>query len=386
MIGKTLGHYEILEPLGAGGMGEVYRARDTKLDRDVAIKVLPEDFATDPDRLARFEREAKLLAALNHANIAAIYGLGDEGDTRFIAMELLDGETLARRLEREPLPLPRALRDGIAIGKALHEAHRAGIVHRDLKPGNIMLTRNGVKLMDFGLAKEASPFAEADAASTAPTAAGPLTQAGALVGTVPYMAPEQLEGNEVDARADIFAFGCVLYEMITGQQAFEGRSQAAVISAILTADPAPISTLREGAPALLDHLVQKCVAKDPEERWHSASDVAGQLEWVVHHELSGRRPAEGGQRDAVAAAAPPESAVAARASSAGIARRTRRGRPLEAQPAPQLPHLVLSRAATGRASPPRGAAAAGRSSSCPRWSTPSRPPGPAWSARFPTTS
>jgi serine/threonine protein kinase/pimeloyl-ACP methyl ester carboxylesterase len=281
VVGKTLGHYEVFEPLGAGGMGEVYRARDTRLDRDVAIKVLPEAVGTDPERLARFEREAKLLASLNHPNIASIYGLDEDGGQRFIAMELVPGRSLAARLDEGPLPLVLAMRHGISICGALHEAHRAGIVHRDLKPGNIMLTGDGLKLLDFGLAKVvAAPEHTASDASCA-TAAYPHTEWGTPMGTVPYMPPEQLEGSEVDARADISAYGCVLYEMVAGRRAFQGASTAAVITAVMNSEPTPLSSMIPEVPPLLDHVVGRCLAKDADKRWHSARDLAAQLEWIT---------------------------------------------------------------------------------------------------------
>ena len=231
-----LGPYEIVSPIGAGGMGEVYKARDTRLDRTVAIKVLPEHVASDPDLQQRFDREAKTISSLNHPHICTLYDVGRQDGTAFLVMEYLEGETLAQRLTHGALPFDRALQIAIQIADALDKAHRSGIVHRDLKPGNIMLTKGGAKLLDFGLAK-LRPVATvgAVAATAAPTISSPLTGVGSIVGTFQYMAPEQLEGKEADARTDIFAFGAVLYEMLTGKKAFEGKSQASLIAAILDA-------------------------------------------------------------------------------------------------------------------------------------------------------
>src|SRR5262245_61256079 len=239
--GSRLGPYEVVSPLGAGGMGEVFRARDSRLGRDVAIKILPSHLATSPEVRARFEREAKTASSLNHPHICVVYDVGREGDTDYLVMELVDGETLAARLARGPLPVAEVLRLGIQIADALEKAHRAGVVHRDLKPGNVMLTRSGAKLMDFGLAR-ATGLASAGSSSIlgvsqSPTIAQPLTGEGTIVGTFQYMAPEQLEGREADARSDLWSFGCVLYEMTTGQRAFEGRSQASLISSIMKEEP-----------------------------------------------------------------------------------------------------------------------------------------------------
>jgi len=270
LIGKTLSHYEILEPLGAGGMGEVYRARDTKLDRDVAIKVLPEDFATDADRLARFEREAKLLASLNHANIAAIYGLEDEGDTRFIAMELVEGETLAERIARSGrIDVDEALDIARQIAEALEAAHDAGIIHRDVKPANVLLTgKGGVKVLDFGIAK--STTVEANAALT--EQATSLTVDGTLMGTPPYMAPEQIRGEEADKRADIWAFGCVVYEMLTGKGAFARETVADKLAAIIERNP-DYDTLPPDVPPSIRQLVRRCLEKDQRERLRDIGDA-----------------------------------------------------------------------------------------------------------------
>ena len=287
--GRQLGPYQIEAPLGAGGMGEVYKATDTRLDRTVAIKVLPEHVAADPELKQRFEREARTVAALNHPHICTLYDIGREGETDFLVMEYLDGETVAQRLEKGALPLDQALQVAIAIADALDKAHRQGIVHRDLKPGNIMLTKAGAKLLDFGLAK-LKPTEQAGGLSALPTQPANLTQEGAILGTFQYMAPEQLEGQEADARTDIFAFGAVVYEMVTGKKAFEGKSQASLIAAILERDPPPMSDLQAMSPALLDSVVKTCLAKDPEGRWQSAGDVGRQLEFI-----------QGGSRPSVAA-------------------------------------------------------------------------------------
>ena len=255
-------------------MGEVYRARDTRLDRTVAVKILRD---TQPDLQARFAREAKAIAALAHPNICAVYDIGREASTDYLVMECLEGETLAARLHRGALPLDQALRAAIEIGSALDKAHRAGIVHRDLKPSNVMLTTAGVKLLDFGLAKFR-------AASQSPETKATLTETlsgdGRLIGTVPYMAPEQLEGREADARSDLFAFGAVLFEILTGRRAFAGESQASVIAAILEHDPPPISTLQPLTPPTIDRIVKKCLKKDPEDRWQTARDLVDELRWI----------------------------------------------------------------------------------------------------------
>src|SRR5713226_61600 len=294
--GTRLGPYEILAPLGAGGMGEVYRARDTRLDRTVAIKILPAQFSVDPVRKQRFEREAKTISSLNHPHICTLHDIGSQDGVDFLVMECVEGETLAKRLEKGALPLEQVLKYGAQIADALEKAHRAGIVHRDLKPGNIMLTVSGAKLLDFGLAKPAAGLLGAQALSdkghltpSTPTmnlsalGAPPrtLTQQGTIVGTFQFMAPEVLQGQEADARSDIFSFGCVLYEMITGKRAFEGKSQISVASAILEKDPEPISKIQPMAPAALDHVVHECLAKDPESRWQNAADVARELRWIA---------------------------------------------------------------------------------------------------------
>ena len=290
--GTRLGPYEIVAPLGAGGMGEVYRARDSRLGRDVAVKVLPQHLSESAEVRARFEREAKTVSSLNHPNICTLFDVGrapgaaGSAGTDYLVMELVEGETLAARLGRGALPIAEALRIGSQIADALDRAHRAGVVHRDLKPGNIMLTRSGAKLMDFGLARAtgmAGPAGASGATMTAltqsPTIAAPLTAEGTIVGTFQYMSPEQLEGREADARSDIWAFGCVLYEMVTGRRAFSGSSQASLIGAIMRDSPRPISEQVPMSPPALDRVVSQCLARDPEDRWQSAADLKRALEW-----------------------------------------------------------------------------------------------------------
>ncbi len=280
--GTKLGHYEILGPLGAGGMGEVYRARDPRLGREVAIKVLPAHLAASPELRQRFEREARAVSSLNHPHICTLHDVGREGDTDFLVMEHMEGETLAARLERGALPIDLLLRTGIEIADGLDRAHRSGIVHRDLKPGNIMLTKSGAKLMDFGLARGAVAAGGPTGAalSQTPTVSQPLTAEGTIVGTFQYMAPEQLEGKEADARTDLFAFGAVLYEMATGRKAFEGKSQASLISAIMSFEPPTITTVAPMSPPALERLVRACIAKEPDERIQTAHDVKLQLQWI----------------------------------------------------------------------------------------------------------
>src|SRR5499433_783505 len=261
--GTHLGPYEITSPLGAGGMGEVYRARDTRLERTVAIKILPEQLSKDPTRKQRFEREAKTISSLNHPHICTLHDIGSQDGIDYLVMECVDGETLAKRLEKGPLPLEQVLKYGPQIADALDKAHRAGIVHRDLKPGNIMLTASGAKLLDFGLAKPAA----ASVSGMTLTATTPVTQGGTIVGTYQYMSPEQVEGKELDGRSDIFSLGAVLYEMLTGQLAFEGKSQLSVASAILEKEPTPISAVKPMTPPALDHTIRKCLAKEQQKRW-----------------------------------------------------------------------------------------------------------------------
>ncbi len=278
--GARLGPYEILAPLGAGGMGEVYKARDTRLDRTVAIKILPEALAADAQFRERFHREARAISQLDHPHICALYDVGEERGAAFLVMQYLDGVTLADRLVKGPLSVAESLTLAIQIANALDKAHHAGIVHRDLKPGNIMLTKAGAKLLDFGLAKAGGQAIAGTALSMVATTPPNLTAHGAILGTFQYMAPEQLEGKDADARSDIFAFGAVVYEMLTGRKAFEGRSQASLIAAILDHDPPPISSLFPLTPPQLDHIVKRCLAKAPDDRWQTASDVAQELKWA----------------------------------------------------------------------------------------------------------
>ena len=269
--GARLGPYEIVSPAGAGGMGEVYCARDTRLDRSVAIKVLPPDVTSDSAARQRFEREARAVAALSHPHICTLHDIGQQDGTDFLVMEYLDGETLAQRLTRGKLPLEQALQYGIEIADALAAAHKAGIVHRDLKPGNVMLTKSGAKLLDFGLAKPGVQLVGPGV--TELTTEDPLTSAGTLLGTLPYMAPEQLQAHPVDTRADVFAFGCVLYEMITGRRAFAGDAPASVIAAVLDHEPAPLTSSEDVSHPALDAIIRTCLAKNLDDRWSSGRDV-----------------------------------------------------------------------------------------------------------------
>ena len=280
--GTHLGPYEIWAVLGDGGMGEVYRARDTRLNRPVAIKVLAAGLSDDPKRRERFEREARAISSLNHPHICTLYDVGHQEGVDYLVMELLDGQTLSERLARGALPLEQALQYAVQIASALDAAHRKGIIHRDLKPANIFLARSGgpsgpptAKLLDFGIAKAVAPGAPV---ATAPPT---LTEEGTLLGTVQYMAPEQLEGREADARSDLFAFGAVLYEMLTGRRAFPGENQSKVIAAVLDSEPAPLAATQPLTPPALEHLVRTCLAKNPDERWQSAGDVKRQLEWIA---------------------------------------------------------------------------------------------------------
>jgi eukaryotic-like serine/threonine-protein kinase len=276
--GARLGPFEIGAPLGQGGMGEVYRARDARLGRDVALKILPSHVASDPEWRARLEREARALSSLSHPHICHLYDIGHHDGIDFLVMEYLEGETLDARLRRGPLPMPQVLRHGAEIAAALQAAHRTGLVHRDLKPGNIMLTRAGARLLDFGLAKPVrSPITPGVSAATM----APLTTEGTVVGTSQYMSPEQVEGREADARSDIFALGAVLHEMATGARAFDGRSAASAMAAVLERDPPPVSSLQPLAPAALDDVVRGCLAKDPDDRWQTAHDVKLQLETLA---------------------------------------------------------------------------------------------------------
>jgi Tol biopolymer transport system component len=278
--GTKLGPYEITGLLGSGGMGEVYRARDTRLERTVAIKILPAHLSSDPVRKQRFEREAKTISSLNHPHICVLHDVGSQGGVDYLVMECVEGETLAKRLEKGPLPFDQALKFGAQTADALDKAHRSGVVHRDLKPGNIMLTATGTKLLDFGLAKPVVPLASG-ATVTAASQSSPVTEQGTIIGTFQYMSPEQVEGKELDGRSDIFSLGAVLYEMVTGKRAFEGKTQLSVASAILERDPAPITSINPITPPALDHAVKKSLAKIPDERWQSASDLASELRWIT---------------------------------------------------------------------------------------------------------
>lgn len=290
--GTKLGPYEIQSVLGAGGMGEVYRALDTRLDRTVAIKVLASHLSSSPELKQRMEREARSISALNHPHICQLYDLGSQDGTDFLVMEFLEGETLAERLKKGALPLPEILKTGIAVAEALAVAHRQGIVHRDLKPANIMLTHSGAKLMDFGLAKPlgmpntgmgsgAAPSFTAMATMSGPSPLSPLTTAGSIIGTIQYMSPEQIEGKEADARSDIFAFGAVLYEMVTGKRPFAGKSQISLASSILEKDPDPVSATNPSTPPALEHVLITCLQKDPEERYLAAHDIRIELQWIA---------------------------------------------------------------------------------------------------------
>ncbi len=278
--GAKLGPYEILSRAGAGGMGEVYKARDTRLQRTVAIKVLPADRTSDPAAKQRLEREARAVAALSHPNICPLFDIGHQDGIDYLVMEFLEGETLAQRLSKGKLPLEQALQYGIQIADALAAAHKAGIIHRDLKPGNIMVTASGVKLLDFGLAKPVITLVSAAGMSMLPTTPGDVTVKGTILGTFQYMAPEQLEGEDADRRTDIFAFGAVLYEMLAGRAAFSGKTHASLISSILKDQPKPLTQLQPLATPQLDHVIARCLAKDPEARWQDATDPARELSWI----------------------------------------------------------------------------------------------------------
>src|SRR6201987_2583961 len=287
--GTRLGPYEIVAQAGAGGMGEVYRARDSRLNREVAIKVLPDHLSSSPELRERFEREARAISQLSHPHICVLYDIGQHEGSDYLVLEYLEGETLGARLRKGPLPTDQVLRYGAQIADALDKAQRRGVVHRDLKPDNIMLTKSGVKLLDFGLAKPLATAANVSN-SIATMTHSPLTTEGTLVGTFQYMAPEQLEGHEADARSDLFAFGCVLYEMATGKRAFDGKSTVSVVASIMNSEPAPVSTVAPLTPPALEWVIRKCLAKDPEERWQSAADLASEIRWIQ----------EGGSRAGVA--------------------------------------------------------------------------------------
>ncbi len=278
VFGARFGAFEVLERLGAGGMGEVYRARDTRLDRSVALKVIRASELPDRDRLERFKREARAISRLNHPHICALYDIGEQEGKAFLVMEYVAGETLASRVERGPLRIEEVLRYGVQIAEALDTAHRNGVVHRDLKPSNIMLARDSVKLLDFGLAKLRE--VDADRIGNATTMSLGLSEDGLILGSLPYMAPEQLE-KPVDARADLFALGVVLYEMVTGEAPFRGESKASLIVAILSQEPVPVTNRQPLTPALLDRTIGRCLAKSADERWQTAADLAAELQWIA---------------------------------------------------------------------------------------------------------
>ena len=296
--GIKLGPYEIQSRLGAGGMGEVYRARDTRLDRTVAIKILASHLSSSLELKQHMEREARAISSLNHPNICQLYDIGSQDGADFLVMELLEGHTLADRLRGGALPLPEVYKIGIAVAEALAFAHGHGILHRDLKPGNIMLTQATAKLMDFGLAKPLAPQSSGTGSASVPpsfTAAAtlsgpsplsPLTTAGTIIGTIQYMAPEQIEGKEADVRSDIFAFGAVLYEMATGKRPFQGKSQISLASAILEHDPAPISSVKPLTPPAFQHVVATCLQKNPDDRFQTAHDIKLQLQWIASDKSS----------------------------------------------------------------------------------------------------
>jgi serine/threonine-protein kinase len=297
--GTRLGPYEIAAAIGAGGMGEVYKARDTRLDRVVAIKILPERLASDPQFRERFDREARAISRLAHPHICTLYDVGESVGTAFLVMEYLEGETLEQRLKKGALPLDQALEIAIQIADALSVAHRQGIVHRDLKPGNVMLVNGSAKLLDFGLAKTSGAGATAAGSSMLPTTRASLTAQGTILGTLQYMAPEQVEGRDADARSDIFAFGALVFELVSGRKAFEGRSHASLMAAILGHHPPVLTSLQPLAPSSLDHIVAKCLEKDPEERWQSARDIATELKWLLSS--PGTRSASAAPRTPVSA-------------------------------------------------------------------------------------
>jgi serine/threonine protein kinase len=317
--GTKLGPYEIQSPLGAGGMGEVYRARDTRLDRIVAVKVLASHLSSSPELKQRMEREGRAISSLNHPHICQLYDIGSQNGTDYLVMEFLEGETLAERLRKGAVPLAEVFKIGIAVAEALAVAHRSGIVHRDLKPGNIMLTAGGAKLMDFGLAKplgmqnsgtgtgSAAPSFTAAATMSGPSPLTPLTTAGSVIGTIQYMSPEQIEGKEADARSDVFAFGAVLYEMEAGKRPFQGKSQISLASSILESEPEPVSKLKPNTPPAFDHVVTTCLQKNPDERYQSAHDVKLELQWIAADKSS---PA--------VAAAPPRSTARDRVTRSAL--------------------------------------------------------------------
>ena len=328
--GSRLGPYEIVSRIGAGGMGEVFRARDTRLDREVAIKILPREFAQNAERRERFQREAKAISQLNHPNICTLHDIGHEGGTDFLVMELIEGQSLADRLMKGPLPLADVLRYGAEMAGALERAHRAGVVHRDLKPGNIMITKSGAKLLDFGLAKSGGLALVTDGATDFKS----LTAEGTIVGTLQYMAPEQIEGRAADGRTDIFALGVVLYEMATGKRAFDGKTRTSLMAAIVASEPQPLSELQPLAPMSLQHVTARCIAKDPHERWQSAADLQWEL-LRIQSDLTGSAAKESRSRGARLAWAVAAAAIVLSAVLASIAvRRTSSPRPIRFEMGP----------------------------------------------------
>ncbi|MEO6259011.1 MAG: protein kinase [Thermoanaerobaculia bacterium] len=335
--GRKLGPYEIVSLIGVGGMGEVYRARDHRLDRTVAIKVLPSDVVATPSRRIRFEREAKAIAALSHANICSIYDVGSDDGIEYLVMEYLEGETLADRIERGPLPVNLVLRYGVQIAEALHHAHRAGIAHRDLKPANVMITAAGAKLLDFGLAKIVAAESSDWSDSNIPTLAAPLTAEGTIMGTFQYMSPEQVEGRAVDARTDIFALGVILFEMATGQRPFGGSSRTSLIAAILSVEPPPIRSLQPSLPPALERIIVTALEKNPDDRWQTAHDVARQLRWMLDSSPSGEglQPVSADAKRRTTQWIPLLAVAAAAALLAWLAMRSTRS------PVPQMPVVRL---------------------------------------------
>lgn len=344
-----MGPYEILCKLGAGGMGEVYKARDTRLDRTVAVKVLPAHIAQRADLRERFEREARAVASLNHPHICVLYDIGKQDDTSFMVMEFLEGETLAARCDREALSLDQVLRYAIQIADALDRAHRAGVTHRDIKPGNIMLTRDGVKVLDFGLAKSTAR----KVAPSEETLTASITTEGTVVGTPQYVAPEQFEGKEADARCDIWGLGCVLYEMATGRKAFTGKSYASLVGAILAADPAPME-VKPFMPAALERLVRRCLAKDPEDRWHCMRDLVLELESIAKAPAEAPVAAPTRRQWLLAAVASGTALIAAAAVWLLKPTPPRRRFQLSITPPPKTHFLPVSPAAGGIALSPDG--------------------------------
>ncbi|HEV8609028.1 MAG TPA: protein kinase, partial [Thermoanaerobaculia bacterium] len=325
--GSRLGPYEILSAVGAGGMGEVYKARDTRLERTVAVKVLPARLSENAGFRQRFEREAKTISQLSHPHICTLHDVGNQDGVEYLVMEFLEGETLTERLARGPLPIEQVLRYGIEISDALEKAHRQGIVHRDLKPGNVMLTKSGLKLVDFGLAKLAGPApgSVVSSLSVVPTQAEMgLTAQGTILGTFQYMAPEQLEGEEADGRTDIFALGLLLYEMATGQKAFSGKTQASLIGAIMHSEPPSISSAKPMTPPVLDRVVRTCLARDPDDRFQTAHDVRLQLQWIAEGGSAIGLPApvaaKRKSREKLAWALVPVAAIAAVAATVFVVR------------------------------------------------------------------